>query len=316
MPKTTTPNYDSTQQELYSIADTMYASLEKPSNLAAFEAKKPGKYTPAFILGLKAKKTAAFNLPDDDQRNSIFETLRVELTGLNAICCQNFQDLKGYIHDGFSKDQWKIKYDEAGMTVYESASHNNWENTTALNKKMNDFILLYPTQLTTGFMPDTFATQVSHDKDKFALKYAALKTARETSTATGAKITADNLVYTDLQNLQNDAHIVFRNNPDTLKEFMFSVVKNIVSPPGSASLGIDLIEEGTNLPVANAKITIQSATGIAITQTTNDQGQTDFPKIDPDNYKVLIQPIDKPEIKLVKEVNTGVSARLKIKIPA
>jgi hypothetical protein len=97
---------------------------------------------------------------------------------------------------------------------------------------------------------------------------------------------------------------------------MFSVVKNIVSPPGSASLGIDLIEEGTNLPVANAKITIQSATGIAITQTTNDQGQTDFPKIDPDNYKVLIQPIDKPEIKLVKEVNTGVSARLKIKIPA
>ena len=56
MPNTTTPKYPSTQQELYSIADTMYDSLEIPSNLAAFEAKKPGKYTPDFILELKFLK--------------------------------------------------------------------------------------------------------------------------------------------------------------------------------------------------------------------------------------------------------------------
>jgi hypothetical protein len=316
MPQTTTSKYPSTQQELYSIADTMYDNLENPTNLAAFQAKKPGKYTPAFILGLRANKTAAFNMPDDVQRNSIFETFKVELTGLNAICCENFQDLKGYIHDGFPKDQWKIKYDEAGMTVYESASHNNWENTIALNKKMNDFIDLYPAQLTTGFMPVGFAAQVSEDADAFALKYAAFKSAKETSVATGAKLTADNQVYSDLQNLQNDAHIVFRNNPEALKQFMFSVVKSIVSPPGSASLGIDLKEEGTNLPVADATVTIQSATGIAVTKTTNDMGQVDFPQIDPDNYRVKIQPVGKPDINLVKEVNTGVSARLKVMIPA
>ena len=84
-----------------------------------------------------------------------------------------------------------------------------------------------------------------------------------------AKITADNVVYEDLQNLQNDAHIVFRKDGEALKQFMFTIVKAIVSPPGSASLGIDLKEEGTNLPVANAIITIQSATGIAMTKTTN-----------------------------------------------
>jgi hypothetical protein len=131
-----------------------------------------------------------------------------------------------------------------------------------------------------------------------------------------AKITAKNIVYNDLLNLQNDAHIVFRNSPETLKEFRFSVVKSIVSPPGSANLGIELKEEGTNLPVANAKITIQSATGIAMNQTTNDKGQADFPNIDPDIYKVLIQIVGKPDINLVKEVNTGVSARIKITIPA
>jgi hypothetical protein len=316
MPQTTTPNYPSTQQELYSIADTMYANLENPINLAAFEVVKPGKYAPDFILDLKTRKTTAFEMPGDVQRSSIHEASRKELTGLKDICCENFQVLKGYIHDGFPKDQLKIRYDEAGMSVYESAANSNWEKVVELNKNMKDFIDLYPTQLATGFMPVPFKAKVASDSNKFDEKYAAFKLSRETTSATGAKIAADNLVYVDLQNLQNDAHIVFKDNPETLKQFMFLEIKTLISPPGSASLGIDLIEDGTNLPVANAAITIQSETGIAISQTTNEAGQADFPKIDPDNYKVKIQPVGKPEINLVKEVNTGVSARLKVKVPA
>ena len=53
-----------------------------------------------------------------------------------------------------------------------------------------------------------------------------------------------------------------------------------------------------------------------ITATTDEKGQADFLSIDPDNYKVKIQPVGKPEINLVKEVNTGVSARLKVMVPA
>jgi hypothetical protein len=316
MPQITLPKYPSTQQELYSIANTMYKSVEKPEYLAMFEAIKPGKYAPDFITELKGRITTAFNLPDEDQRISIHESFRIDLTKLKDICCANFQVMKGYIHDGFPKEQWKNKYDEAGMVVYDSAMHFNWENVVALNKKMKDFIDLYPTQLSTGFMPDSFKAKVLSDTDNFNEKYEAFKSSRETASGTGAKITANNLVYQDLQNLQNDAHIVFSDYPEALKEFMFSEVKLIISPPGSASLGIDLIEEGTNLPVANATITIQSATGIAITKTTNEDGQVDFESINPDNYTVKIQPVGKPEINLVKEVNTGVSARLKVKIPA
>ena len=316
MPQTTTPNYPSTQQELYSIGNTMYNSLEKPEYLEKFEETKPGKYTSDFITALRARRTTAFNLPDDDQRTSVHETFRIELTRLQEICCNNFQILKGYIHDGFTKDLWKTKYDEAGMVVYFPASRYNWESVVALNKKMKDFIDLHPTQLATGFMPVTFKAKVAADSDNFDVKYEAFKSSRETAAGSGAKVSANNLVYDDLLNLQNDAHIVFSNNPEALKEFMFSEVKLIVSPPGSASLGVDLIEVGTNLPVANATITIQSATGIAISKTTDDTGKADFTSIDPDNYKVKIQLVGKPEINLVKEVNTGVSARLKVMVPA
>ncbi|MEI6487595.1 MAG: carboxypeptidase-like regulatory domain-containing protein [Bacteroidota bacterium] len=316
MPHTPTPKYPFTQQELYSIADTMYDNLENPTNLAAFQTKKPGKYTPAFIAQLRANKKAAFTMPDDDQRNSIHETFKVELIGLADTCCNLFQDLKGYIHDGFPKDQWNIKYDEAGMTVYESASHNNWENVVALNKKVNDFIEANPAPLTDGFMPATFPGDCTTASTAFDSKYAAFKTSRQTGTGTGAKITADNIVYADLQNLQNDGHIVFRKDAEALKQFMMSHVKNIVSPPGSASLGIDLIEQGSNLPVANAIIIIQSATGIAITLTSDASGKVDFHKINPDTYKVKIKPVGKPEINIVKQVDTGVNARLKVTIPA
>ena len=316
MPTTPTAEYHLTQQELYSIADTIYDSLEVPANLLKFQAKKPGKYTPAFILGLRNNKTTAFNLPDDDQRNSIHETNKIELTELMLTCCGNFQDLKGYIHDGFPKAQWTVKYDEAGMTVYDQASHKNWEQVVALNKKVNDFIVAYPTQLAAGFMPVTFGADCTAATTAYNLKYAAFKTSKETGTGTGAKLTADNVVNTNLQDLQNDAHIVFRTDGEALKLFMIAEVKNIVSPPGSASLGIDLINAGTNIPEANAIITIQSATGRAITLTTNAEGKVDFPRLDPDNYRVNIQPVGKPAINLVKEVNTGVSARLKVTIPA
>ena len=165
-------------------------------------------------------------------------------------------------------------------------------------------------------MPDSFKAKVLSESNNFDVKYEAFKSSRETASGSDAKVSANNLVYDDLLNLQNDAHIVFKDYPETLKQFMFLEIKTLISPPGSASLGVDLTEDGTNLPVANATITIQSETGIAITKTSDEKGQADFLSIDPDNYKVKIQPVGKPEINLVKEVNTGVSARLKVKIPA
>ena len=312
MPNLPSPNYPSTEQELYSIADTTYDSLEVPENLAAFEAKKPGKYTPIYIASLRTHKTTAFNLPDNVMRKSIHETLRVELTANMQTCCGYFQDLKGYIFDGFPDELCEIKYNEAGMVDYDSASHKNWEKVVALNQKMEVFISTYPTQLTEGFMPSDFEDAVSAASSAFMLKYNAFKSSKETGVGTGAKIKANNLVYADLQNLQNDAHNVFRNDGEVLKQFVFLEVKKIVSPPGSASLGLDLIQDGTNLPIPNAVIIIQSKTGIAMQTTSDIGGHANFTKIDPDDYKVKIQITGKPDINLVKEVNTGVSARLKV----
>jgi len=187
----------------------------------------------------------------------------------------------------------------------------------ALNKKMVDFIANYPTELGNGHMPGAFPTKVIGDIGAFNLKYGAFKTAKQTGTGTGAKITADNVVFGNTQDLQNDAHIVCIDDAELLKEFMFMAVKKVVSPAGSASLGVSAEQGGTNVMMAGVKFTIQSATGVAMSVTTGADGLGEFPSgLDPDNYKGTVEAEGKDTIHFVKEVNTGVNARLKIIFPA
>ena len=86
--------YPCTTQELYSVGNTIYENTL--GRLADFTALK-AKYTAPFIDGLKLKIEEAKALPDEEMRNSIFQTLGVELKVLEDKCCENFQDLKNYI---------------------------------------------------------------------------------------------------------------------------------------------------------------------------------------------------------------------------
>jgi len=308
------PDYDMTQGELYSVADSMFASLGDPAKLAKFAAKKPAKYVPGILLTLKATLNTAKNMPDSVQVSSIHETNLLDLQSLTIPCEDNLQDLKTYIHDGWPKQYWKVKYDEAGMVDYEQASHGNWESVVKMNKKMNDFIANNTADLTTGNMPAGFALQVQNDSDAFDLKYTDFKNSRETAAVTAAKINANNVLYAALQDIQNDAHSAFRRDAAGMREFMISVVKILVSPPGSASLGMTFIEVGSNLPLVNVKVTIQSATGIAKVAVSVADGTLEFTHLDPANYRVLVQAPGKPDMNLTKEVNTGVNARMKVMV--
>ena len=307
-------NYKMTQGTLYSVADSIITSLGEAPKLAKFAAKKPAKYVPGILIVLKGLRDTAFNMPDQDQVSSLHETRAIELENLAQPCEDNLQDLKTYIHDGWAKEFWKVKYDEAGMVDYEQASHKNWESVVKMNKKMNDFIGNYPAELTTGHMPAGFALQVQNDSDAFDLKYTDFKSSRETAALTAAKINANNELYAALQDIQNDAHAAFRRDPEGMSEFIIEDVKKLVSPPGSASLGMTFIEVGTNLPLANVKVTIQSASGIAMVQVSAADGTLDFVSIDSDNYRVLIQVPGKPDMHMTKEVNTGVNARMKVMV--
>jgi len=301
--------YPCTQQELYSVADTIYDNCM--AHLAQFTAYKP-KYTAAYINGtLRVNVTTAKLIPDEEMRNSVFQILRTELISLAKQCTDNFQLLKGYINDAFPKTQHKIRYDAAGQTYYADAAHENWERVVGMNSAMKLFIEAeLPTLTANDNMPPAFQLTVLTDSDDFDDKYNQFKTARETSDETAQKITANNLVYQEVISLCDDGQRIFINNEALHKLFVFETVKKLISPPGSAGLKVHVKKQEDNTPVPNTTITIQAPQGTPITATTDQNGEATFTHIDPAAYNgTATPPSPMNPATFTKEVNTGTSAR-------
>jgi len=94
------------------------------------------------------------------------------------------------------------------------------------------------------------------------------------------------------------------------------VLKDIVSPPGSASLNVEILFPD-NTPAVDLRVTIQSADGTPLVKQTDANGKCKYDSIDPDRYKVTVQvPAGFKAVSMNKDVDTGVGARLLIKMEA
>jgi hypothetical protein len=307
MAREETPVYKCTQLELYSICETATSNLE--ANLTVFADYKT-KYTAGFVADLKTSRTAAMALPDMDVRDAVSETLRVEMVPFAANCVKYFQYLKGYIDDAFAADLRVINYKAAGLDEYEGARLSNWEDMIGMNLKMNAFITANTALLTSaGFMPATFASNVTTATDGFATKYAAFKIARQTSENTAAKIKANNVLYKNMMDFMADGQMLFSNKEEMKKLFTFSVLKSLVSPPGSASLKV-VVKNADTTPAVGINISMKlvEGGGTALKGVTDANGEFLFEGIDAGVYAVAIE--YNPTQNYTKEVNTGVAARL------
>jgi hypothetical protein len=307
MAKEETAVYKCTQLELYSISETAISNLE--ANLPVFFDYKT-KYTSAFVTVLNKARTDAMALPDVDVRDSVSETLRVEMLPFGASCVKYFQYLKGYIDDAFVVDLREIKYKAAGLAEYEGARANNWEDMVGMNLKMNSFIADNNAILSSGgYMPASFIGNVTTASTGFATKYAAFKQARQTSEKTGEKIRANNVLYRSMMDFMADGQMLFSGRDEMKKLFTFTVLKSLVSPPGSASLKV-VAKKADGTAEAETKVTIKLADGSGpeITALTDAAGEALFSGIDPGVYEITVG-FAKVQ-HYTKDVNTGVASRL------
>lgn len=310
--------YPCTAQELYSIGNTIYGNVKL--NLGAFASLK-AKYTLAYVDGLILKITNAKALPDEEMRNSVFQTLGVELEKLEEKCCENFQDLKNYIDDSYAPNLRKIKYDAAGAPKYEAAKAGNHERVAGLNADMIAFIAAESATLLVNLdgdpnMPAGFQAQVGLDSGNFDTKYEAFKLARQTTLDTNKKTTANNDCFKQIMSTCDDGLRVAAKSADPqgmTKLFTFKTVKDLVSPPGTASLKITCKLAADGTPIPGLTVAIQRAGGPKLTGTTDVNGVVLYDNIDPADYNVTISGTGVPTpITFIKEVNTGVQARKEV----
>lgn len=311
--------YECTELELYAIAELGYNNLE--GDLAAFAAVST-KYTAAFLTALRKTRTAAMALPDEEARNVEHEVLRNKLVkDLLPPVLDNFNLLKGYIKDGWPDENPEPRYEAAGGKKYPKAAQKNWENAEGLNESMKKFINAHTAKLTDpGGMPDTFPPKVIADDGNFSTSYDLFMQARETSPARAEKVNANNLLHKELMNvLEDGAERVFRNDAAKQKNYVFATLKDIVSPPGSASLRALVLRED-DTPVEGASVTIRlkdaelvEIVAPPITVVTDAEGVALFENADPGRYNGSATSSDGTvTVDFSKEIDTGVNARITV----
>lgn len=301
--------YKCTQQELYSIAETAIANLEH--HLPTFS-KYKRKYNQAFVAAIKKLRQDAIDLPTHEQRSAINETLRVQMVPYADECLRNFLFLKGYINDAFPESVRKIKYNTAGQGYYDKASKGNWEYLSGLCVAMDKFIAENTATLTANDnMPETFVAEVITASNHFSEKYSAFKTARQSSSTTATKIAANNDLYRKMMDFMEEGKLLFADKEEMKKLFTFNVLKSLISPPGSASLKV-ILKNNDSSAAADIDVTIKLSDGNGPTMraTSDEKGEAIFNGINTGVYEVNVD--FAPVQNYLKEVNTGVAARLEV----
>lgn len=305
------PKYRCTEQELYSIGELAINNLE--TNLPDFAAYKV-KYDAAFVTNLRALRDAAIALPDVEQRNVNHQTLLNAMIPLGEACTGNMPKLMGYIEDAWPGENPKPRNEAAGYKLWKTAKAGDWEDLDGMNKAMITFIADNTALLTApGGMTVAFATKVTDDSTKFNEKYNLFKQARETNPAQQAKMKANNIFYDAIMAFMKEGvERVYPTDKAKQEMFTFKKLKFIVSPPGSASLKVTVMN-ANDTPAANAAVTIKAEGSPSITLNTDGNGVAFFDKVDPATYAgtVVVNGVTTP---FSKDVDTGKNSRIVIKL--
>ena len=297
----TKPNYNCSQQELYTVAQTGWQSCTQ--HIAAFTAFSPF-YNQAYAdTQQKAVKDAA-NLPDEQARTAQSEVFRVELSQLATINLANWQKLKRYITKAYTHDFQKIRLDEAGQSYYEKASHEDWESCKGLLSNGNAFIANNNAALIANQnMPPAFQATFLADSDAFTEKHKEFIDSEETSRiATEDKLNANNGCYNKLMEMFLDGQEIFKDEDAIKKQFIFDQVLNLASGTGTAGIRGTITDAATNAPIPNATINIES---INKSTTTDEEGKYIITQVASGKYKVIFTAQLYQQKSILQEIKVG-----------
>ena len=121
-------------------------------------------------------------------------------------------------------------------------------------------------------MPATFTASLTLAATNFANQYLTFKSAEETSSATAVKINANNACYRTLTGMLRDGQVIFANDLETKKLFVFSTLWDLINPPVTGMKG-EVKVNGSNEPMAGATISIQKEGEVAFEMLTDDDGR-------------------------------------------
>jgi len=232
--------YHCAQNDFYSaMAYAIKSYLKYLTDFAALSTT----YTLAWGEQKKAELAAVEAMPDFQERDELHETIRVQLYNTSGPCLVEWKKLETHIIRTYPKDEHKAKLEAAGSTYYRKAGQRDWESLSALMRSGSHFITENQTELEAGGMPASFVTGFATVYDAFTVKLGAfIEAEEEVWRLRNEKITANNVLYTDIIAMLKDGQKIFRHDESIRKRFVYSRILKLVrggeedGTPAEASL--------------------------------------------------------------------------------
>lgn len=253
--------YNFKQSELYTIARLILSFLTEVTILNRFTAFK-GKYTPAWVTARLLQVDDAEDLPDEEARNAVHESARIQLLQMVDKALLSFRALERYIIEVVSPELQKPNIEAAGGTKYASAADSDFDAcqqmlNSAVNYVSANEILLLNAGLN---MPPSFKLGLETLLTDFNQKHTEfLNSEASSEVQTGEKIDANNDVYEQIVTSVNaDAQVIFATPPDeaTANQFVLEHQLFLVRGAGVAGIRVLVTDAATGNPVPGAKVNI------------------------------------------------------------
>ncbi len=305
------PLYKCTQGANYSGCGTVADNLETMlAEMAAFR----GRYTAPFVAAYRTAIADAKALPDDQARGADSQALLVQMKDKKDEIMGLWVDTGRYIEGAFPKGEWTIRREEAGSKAFAKVGTNNWDELVTGCSSLKTFLTAKAVTLEDGGlnMPNPFPLLVKTASNAFDVLYASFKAAEQTTVARNKKITANNALFTTAMEICKDGQAKFKDDEGVIKMFTWTVIQELINPPGSASLEFVVLDAVTLLPVVDATIVIQAEGGSQITLSGGATGIAKEPNIDPAVYKGIAKAPLYVDLAFEKDVDKGVNAGKKL----
>ncbi len=307
------PVYNCTQDELYAAIILILKSYFEEQ--ALFAGLK-GKYTVDYGNELMVKVKAAQLMPSDSQRLGEQGLLREEMLKQLNLALDKVNRLRLYIRDAYTdKAVRELKLKIAGFDDYNEAANANWDKVRTLMVTAKEFITTNEADLmANNNMPATFKAGFDALEAEIQPQITEMLNYRENNKqATAEKLKMNNAIHAEVMALCEDGAFLLRDDDAKKSQFIFSSVLEIITPPGASSLTVKVtrVSDGTAVLNANVKINRE---GTPEREAMNTEDGAYFGNLSAGTYSVQVDIEGQVSFVSFKDVETGVNARLDVKI--
>jgi hypothetical protein len=239
-------NYHCTQRELYAVCASGWKNCMQ--NLERFSAFRP-IYTPELIETRLNEIATVRSMAHKSSRAADQGFARIELKNKLSECLTVWKKLRMTIPEIWPAEQHKMHYQAMGEEFLAGSRKMKWEACTGLMDTLVSYVQQHADILQSNpllgpeFLNEvrTLASDLNILLDKYLLSM------KESGKGAEAKENASNLLFKNLKYMFADAHLIFKNEPEMLRDFSFDAQLDLVS--GSSGSGIKGTISAGKVPV-------------------------------------------------------------------